>query len=88
MTIVKSVMTTKFLAHTHPNQSIHIEIDVVLPPGADGVVPVIQKGFEAVMRSISGEDPLTESWYSGEQANAMKDITIDEFFSKKRGDMN
>jgi hypothetical protein len=82
---------TKLSSHNHAKQEVHLQIDIVIPMEiAETMVPMFKHGFEVLMKfileRIGGKDSIVEHAFSfeGAEAEAMGDLSVDEFFSKKR----
>jgi hypothetical protein len=87
---------TKLSSHQHGQQEVHLEIDIVIPMEiAERMVPMLKHGFEVLMKfileRIVGQDSIVEHAFSfeGAEAEAMGDLSVDEFFqNKSKREMN
>lgn len=66
--------------HVHKNGEIHLTIELMVPPGCAEFANKVEIGFNQMLEKMSGNPPIHEETYLGEEAVRKADRSIEDYY--------
>jgi hypothetical protein len=76
--------TTKLTQYTHPDGTVHLEIDCLLPPGSESLAEIIYQRLTVLMKSLPQTTLVSSETWTGEEAQQHDIPAMDYHHSIKR----